>query len=84
MSTTPRSRTLKAASTYKTTDINQDREIQRRITAVWTAFAKHRDIFKGNIGIRAAINDIRSGNMGTHTHAKNKLAAAKQRWKGVC
>ncbi|KAK2187040.1 hypothetical protein NP493_180g06010 [Ridgeia piscesae] len=27
-----------------------DKEIQRRITAGWTAFAKHRDIFKGNIG----------------------------------
>ena len=30
------------------------------------------------------VYDIQSGNMGTHTHAKNKLAAAKQRWKGVC
>ena len=29
---------------------NQDKEIQRRITAGWTAFAKHRDIFNGNIG----------------------------------
>ena len=27
---------------------NQDEEIQRRITAGWTAFAEHRDIFKGN------------------------------------
>ncbi|KAK2185373.1 hypothetical protein NP493_239g09003 [Ridgeia piscesae] len=33
-----------------TRDKNQDKEIQRRITAGWTAFAKHRDIFKGNIG----------------------------------
>ena len=31
-------------------DKNQDKEIQRRITAGWTAFAQHRDIFKGNIG----------------------------------
>ena len=28
----------------------KDKEIQRRITAGWTAFANHRDIFKGNIG----------------------------------
>ena len=27
---------------------NQDKEIQRGITAGWTAFAKHRDIFKDN------------------------------------
>ena len=26
-------------------------EIQKRITAGWTAFAKHRDIFKGDIGM---------------------------------
>ncbi|KAK2177429.1 hypothetical protein NP493_598g01029 [Ridgeia piscesae] len=54
MSTTLRSRRLKATSTWDR-DIapetkNQDKEIQRRITAGWTAFAKHRDIFKGNIG----------------------------------
>ncbi|KAK2178999.1 hypothetical protein NP493_519g04010 [Ridgeia piscesae] len=35
---------------YSTRDKIQDKEIQRRITAGWTAFAKHRDIFKGNIG----------------------------------
>ena len=34
---------------YSTRDKDQDNEIQRRITAGWTAFAKHRDIFKGNI-----------------------------------
>ena len=37
---------------YCTRDKNQDKAIQRRITAGWTAFAKHRDIFKGNIGTR--------------------------------
>ncbi|KAK2185232.1 hypothetical protein NP493_241g01029 [Ridgeia piscesae] len=37
---------------YSTKDKNQENEIQGRITAGWTAFAKHRDIFKGNIGIR--------------------------------
>ncbi|KAK2173366.1 hypothetical protein NP493_881g00003 [Ridgeia piscesae] len=36
---------------HNTRDKNQDKEIQRRITAVWAAFAKYRDIFKGNIGI---------------------------------
>ena len=35
---------------YSTKDKNQDKEIQRRMTAGWTAFSKHRDIFKGNIG----------------------------------
>ena len=35
---------------YSTKDKNQDNEIHRRITAGWTAFVKHRDIFKGNIG----------------------------------
>ena len=35
---------------YSTRNNNQDKDIQRRITAGWTAFAKHRDIFKGNIG----------------------------------
>ena len=35
---------------YSTRDKNQDKEIQRRITADWTTFDKHRDIFKGNIG----------------------------------
>ena len=35
---------------YGTRDKNQDKEIQRRITAGWTAFVKHRDTFKGNIG----------------------------------
>ncbi|KAK2170757.1 hypothetical protein NP493_1143g00035 [Ridgeia piscesae] len=35
---------------YSARDKYQGNEIQRRITAGWTAFAKHRDIFKGNIG----------------------------------
>ena len=35
---------------YSTRNKIQDKEIQRRITAGWTAFAKHRDICKGNIG----------------------------------
>ena len=36
---------------HSTTDKNQDKEVQRRITAGLTAFAKHRDFFKGKIGI---------------------------------
>ncbi|KAK2189076.1 hypothetical protein NP493_115g03022 [Ridgeia piscesae] len=35
---------------HSNSDKIQEKEIQRRITAGWTAFAKHRDIFKGNIG----------------------------------
>ena len=35
---------------YSTRDKNQDKEFQRIITAGWTEFAKHRDIFKGNTG----------------------------------
>ena len=35
---------------YSTRDTNKNKKIQRRITAGWIAFAKHRDIFKGNIG----------------------------------
>ena len=34
---------------YSTRDKNRDNEIQRSTTA-WTAFAKHRDIFKGDTG----------------------------------
>jgi len=35
---------------YSTGDKNQAKEMQRRITAGWIAYAKHRDIFNGNIG----------------------------------
>ena len=35
---------------YNLRDKYQGNEIQRRITAGWTAFPKHHDIFKGNIG----------------------------------
>ncbi|KAK2168183.1 hypothetical protein NP493_1242g00005 [Ridgeia piscesae] len=53
MSTTLRSRTLKATSTWDRDTTpekkKQDKEIKRRILAGWTAFAKHRDKFKSNI-----------------------------------
>ena len=56
MSTTLRSRTLKATSTWVGQRYSsrykkkQYKKIQRRISAGWTAFAKHCDIFKGNTG----------------------------------
>ncbi|KAK2187121.1 hypothetical protein NP493_179g05006 [Ridgeia piscesae] len=79
---------------YSTRDKNQDKEIQRRITAGWTAFAKHRGIFKGNIGtclkrqvyilVRTSSNDIRRGNMGAPPMQRTSWQPHKQRWKGVC
>ena len=69
---------------YSTRDKNQDKDIQRRITAGWAAFAKHRDIFKGNIGIclkRHVYNSCvlpsmtRHGNMGTHHSIKEHASS---------
>ena len=70
---------------YITRDKNQGIEIQRRITAGWTAFAKHRDIFKSNIGTclkRQVYNScvLPAMTYGAETwafttQAKNKLAA---------
>ena len=93
MSTTPRLRTLKATGDiylgqrHSTRDKNQDKEIQRRIMAGWTAFAKHPDIFKGNIGTclkRQVYNssELLIKSYGAETwaltiHAKNKLAVAQ-------
>ena len=34
---------------YSLKEKNHDKEIQRRIMAGWTAYAKHRDIFKSNL-----------------------------------
>ena len=72
---------------YSTRDKNQDKEIQRRITAGWTAFAKHRDIFKGNIGTclkRQVYNScvLPAMTYGAKTwafttQAKNKVAAVQ-------
>ena len=72
---------------YSTRDKHQDKEIQRRITAGWTAFAKHRDIFKSNMGIclKRHVNNSRILPTMTDgvetwaltTQAKNKLAAAQ-------
>ena len=71
----------------QTRDKNQDRKIQRRITTGRTTFAKHRDIFKGNIGTcmkRQVYNSciLPAMTYGAETwalttQAKNKLAAAQ-------
>ena len=80
---------LKATSTwdrYSTRDNNQDKEIQRNITAGRTAFAKHRNVFNGNIGtcLKKVYNSCVLPAMiyGMETwaftiHAKNKLAATQ-------
>ena len=66
--------------------IYQDKEIQRRITAGWTAFVKHRDIFKDNIGtcVKRQVNScvLPATTYGAETwalttQAKNNLAAAQ-------
>ena len=36
---------------YSFKEMNQDKYIQRRITAGWAAYHKHRDIFKSNLAI---------------------------------
>ena len=72
---------------YSTRDKNQDKEIQRRITAGRTAFAKHRDIFNDNIWTclkRHVYNScvlptmtFAADTRAPTTQAKNKLAAAQ-------
>ena len=72
---------------YSTRYKNQDQEIQRRITAGWTAFAKHHYIFKGNIGTclkRQVYNSCALPATYAETWAltaqtKNKLAAAHKK-----
>ena len=69
---------------YSTRD-NKYKDIQRRITAGWTAFAKNRDIFKINIGTCFGRQIYKSCvipavTYGAETwaltiHGKNKLAA---------
>ena len=68
---------------YRTSNKNQDKEIQRRITAEWTVFAKHREIFKGKIGtclkrqiyMRNSSSDIRRVNMDTHHTCKEQATS---------
>ena len=86
MSTTLRSRTLNVTWNRGTTPETKTK-IQRRDTAGWTVFAKHRDIFEGNIGTclkRQVYNScvLPAMTYGAETwalttQAKNKLAAAQ-------
>ena len=80
---------------YSTRNKNQDKEIQRRITAGWTAFAKHRHIFKGNFGTGLKSQVYNSCVLPAMTYgaktwalttqAKNKLAVAHtHKWKRIC
>ena len=70
-----------------TRDKTQYEEIQIKITTGWTALAKHRDIFKGNIGTCFQKQVYKSCGLPAimygaetwelTTQAKNKLAAAQ-------
>ena len=67
---------------YSTRDEKQDKEIQRRIAAGWTTFAKQRDNFKGKLRtclkrevMRTSSNDIRRGNVGTHHPSKEQASS---------
>ena len=72
---------------YSTRDKNQDKETQRRILSRRRAFAKHRDIFKGNTGVclekqiyNSCVLPAMTYGAETRTlttHAKKKLGAAK-------
>ncbi|KAK2158129.1 hypothetical protein NP493_1820g00012 [Ridgeia piscesae] len=72
---------------YSTRDKNHDKDVQRRITAGWAAFAKHRDISKDNIETclkRQVYNScvLPAITYGAETwaltnQAKNKLAATQ-------
>ena len=76
---------------YSTKDKNQGKEIQRQITSGWTAFAKHGDIFKGNIGTylkrqfyNSCIHPATTYGAETWaftTQAKNNLASAQTKIK---
>ena len=72
---------------YSLKEKNQDKEIQRSLMAGWTAYAKHRDIFKSNLAIclkRQVYNScvLPAMTCGAETwtltkQAQNKLAAAQ-------
>lgn len=74
---------------YSLKDKNQDKEIQRRITAGWAAYANHRDIFKSNLAIclkRQVFNAciLPAMTYGAETwsltaQARRKLAAAQMK-----
>ena len=75
------------AQHYSFKEKNQDKEMQRRITAGWAAYAKHRDIFTSNLAICLKIQVYNSCVLPAMTcgaetwiptkQAQNKLAAAQ-------
>ncbi len=79
---------------YSLREKNQDKEIQRRIMAGWTAYAKHRDILKSNLAIclkRQVFNSCVLPAMTygaetctlTNKHRTN-LQPHRPKWKEVC
>ena len=64
---------------YSTREKGQDKEIQTRITAGWTAFARHRNILKRQIYNSCVLPVMTYGaeTRALTTKAKNKLAAAQ-------
>ncbi|KAK2182441.1 hypothetical protein NP493_353g01008 [Ridgeia piscesae] len=86
MSTTLRSRTLKATSTWdrdtapETKSKTRRFNIQRRITAGWTAFAKHSDMFKGNIGTCLKIKAYNSCILPAMTYGAETRALTTHAW----
>ncbi|KAK2182345.1 hypothetical protein NP493_358g05028 [Ridgeia piscesae] len=74
-------------------DKTQDKEIQKRLTAGWTAFTKHHDIFESNTGtcLKRHIYNLCIFPAMTYgaetwahtTHAKNKLAAAQTKTERI-
>ena len=94
MSTTLRSRTLRATSTWDRGTApetkNQEKEIHRILTAGWTTFAKYRDIFKGNIGTclkREVFNTsvlpvmLYGAGMGTHNPSKEQDSSRVNKYR---
>ncbi|KAK2164314.1 hypothetical protein NP493_1421g01026 [Ridgeia piscesae] len=59
---------------------NQDKKNQRRITAAWKAYAKHRGIFKGNIGTCLKRKSTTHAQLWQcHTARKHEQSPAKQK-----
>ena len=71
---------------YSLKEKNQDKEIQRRIMAGWSAYAKHRDIFKSNLAIclkRQVYIWCRELDTDQTKHRTN-LRPHIPKWKEVC
>ena len=63
---------------YSIKEKNQDKDIQRRIVAGCAAYAKHRDIFKGNIAICMKIHVYNSCVLPAMTHGAETWTLTKQ------